>query len=90
MFLLGEPSLLSDQPCAGLSSRETEKVIDTIRWIRSTFDSTILVIEHDMTLVRDIADQVIVMHQGAVLAIGGVEDIQKDSRVREVYVGVSI
>ena len=43
-----------------------------------------------MTLVKDIADQVIVMHQGAVLAIGGVEDIQKDSRVREVYVGVSI
>ena len=91
MSLLGEPRLLLlDEPCAGLSSEETEKVIDTIRWIRSTFDSTILVIEHDMTLVRDIADQVIVMHQGAVLAIGGVEDIQKDSRVREVYVGVSI
>ena len=91
MSLLGEPRLLLlDEPCAGLSPEETEKVIDTVRWVRSTFDTTIVVIEHDMALVKDIADQVIVMHQGQVLAIGSVQDVQADSRVREVYVGVSI
>jgi branched-chain amino acid transport system permease protein len=91
MSLLGEPRLLLlDEPCAGLSPEETEKVIETVHWVRSTFDTTIMVIEHDMALVKDIADQVIVMHQGQVLTIGSVQDVQKDIRVKEVYVGVSI
>ena len=82
--------LLLDEPCAGLSSRETKSVMDTIRWIRSALGITVIVIEHDMRLVHELADRVIVMHQGQVLTTGSVAEIQSDPLVQEVYVGVSV
>ena len=91
MALLGEPRLLLlDEPCAGLSSEETGAVMDTIRWLRSSLGTTVVIIEHDMTLVRELADQVIVMNQGRVLTTGSVLEIQSDPRVQEVYIGVSL
>ena len=82
--------MLLDEPCAGLSSEETGAVMDTIRWLRSSLGTTVVIIEHDMTLVRELADQVIVMNQGRVLTTGSVLEIQSDPRVQEVYVGVSL
>lgn len=89
MALAGEPRLLLlDEPCAGLSNDDTRLVIDTISWAKEELSLTIIVIEHDMTLVRKIADHVFVMHQGHLLAEGDVQSIQADERVHQVYVGM--
>jgi branched-chain amino acid transport system permease protein len=88
MALLGEPRLLLlDEPCAGLSPRETAQVIDVIRWASERRGATIVVIEHDMSLVRKLADHVFVLHNGSLLAQGTVAEIQADAAVRAVYVG---
>ena len=90
MALLGEPRLLLlDEPCAGLSPEETATVIDAIRWARTQRRATIVVIEHDMALVRTLADHVFVLHNGRLLAEGSVAAIQADPNVQAIYVGAS-
>ncbi len=90
MALIAEPRLLLlDEPCGGLSAEETRQVIDVIRWARETLALTIVIIEHDMALVRAIAEHVFVMHQGKLMAEGDVPAIQRDRRVREIYAGVA-
>jgi len=88
MALVAEPRLLLlDEPCAGLSPEETAGVIDVIRWASRRLGATIVVIEHDMSLVKELADTVYVLHNGTRLARGSVAEIQADPTVRAVYVG---
>ncbi len=88
MALLGEPRLLLlDEPCAGLSPQETAAVIDVIRWASQRRGATIVVIEHDMSLVRELADHVFVLHNGSLIAEGSVAAIQANSAVQAIYVG---
>ncbi len=88
MVICTEPKLmLLDEPCAGLSRAETEQVIDVIRWAVKTLKASALIIEHDMALVRELAQHVFVMHNGSLLAEGSVKDIQKNKDVKNVYVG---
>ena len=88
MALVGEPRLLLlDEPCAGLSPSETAQVVETIRWASQRFGLTVVVIEHDMALVRRLADHVFVLHQGALLAQGTLAAVQRDPAVQAVYVG---
>ncbi len=88
MALLGEPRvLLLDEPCAGLSPEETAQVIDVIRWASERQRATIVIIEHDMALVRELADHVYVLHNGTLLAQGTVSEVQRNDAVRAVYVG---
>jgi branched-chain amino acid transport system permease protein len=88
MALLGEPRLLLlDEPCAGLSPQETAAVIDVIRWANARRRGTIVVIEHDMALVRTLAEHVFVLHNGRLLAEGSVASIQADAAVQAIYVG---
>lgn len=88
MALLAEPRvLLLDEPCAGLSPQETAAVIELIRWAGSRLGGTIIIIEHDMALVKELADAVFVLHNGALLAHGTVAEIQADPAVQAVYVG---
>ena len=88
MALLAEPRvLLLDEPCAGLSPQETAAVIELIRWAGSRLGGTIIIIEHDMALVKKLADAVFVLHNGALLAHGTVAEIQADPAVQAVYVG---
>jgi branched-chain amino acid transport system ATP-binding protein len=77
--------LLLDEPTAGLSPAETATVATTIR--RFPRDVTVLFIEHDMDVALDLADRVLVMHQGRVLAAGRPEEIRRDPRVAEIYLG---
>ena len=86
MLLMQDPELLLlDEPVAGMSPRERERTAELLLGI-SAGRSTI-VIEHDMAFVRMIAHKVTVMHQGKVLAEGTMDDIQRDERVIEVYLG---
>jgi branched-chain amino acid transport system ATP-binding protein len=79
--------LLLDEPTAGLSPAETATVAAIIR--RFPRDLTLLFIEHDMDVALDLADRVVVLHQGRVLAEGSPEEIRRDSRVAETYLGAS-
>ena len=90
MALLGEPRLLLlDEPCAGLSPRETTQVIDVIRWASARRGATIVVIEHDMSLVRELAEHVFVLHNGSLLAQGSVAEVQSSAAVKAIYVGAA-
>ncbi len=86
MVLLQDPVLLLiDEPVAGMTEQETEQ---TGLLLQSLADRhSIIVIEHDMEFVRQIARTVTVMHEGAVLCEGSVEKIQADPRVVEIYLG---
>jgi branched-chain amino acid transport system permease protein len=90
MALATEPRLLLlDEPCAGLSGEETERVMAVIRWARDALGLSVVIIEHDMALVKQLAEHVFVLHQGRLLAEGDVAAIRADPRVQEVYVGAA-
>ncbi|MBE9010952.1 urea ABC transporter ATP-binding protein UrtD [Pseudanabaenaceae cyanobacterium LEGE 13415] len=77
--------LLVDEPVAGLTDEETEKVGDLLLALAESH--SIIVIEHDMEFVRQIARRVTVLHQGSVLCEGTMDEVQNDPRVIEVYLG---
>jgi urea transport system ATP-binding protein len=79
--------LLVDEPVAGMTDEETEKTGRLLRDVAR--ERAVLVIEHDMEFVRSIARTVTVLHEGSVLCEGPVDEIQKDERVLEVYLGRS-
>jgi branched-chain amino acid transport system ATP-binding protein len=86
MALISAPQLLLlDEPTCGMSPAETERAVGKIRELARTID--IVIIEHDMEVVFEIADHVTVMAQGAILAAGSPQDIAADERVREAYLG---
>jgi len=77
--------LLVDEPVAGLTDEETENVGELLLALAQSH--SILVIEHDMEFVRQIARQVTVLHEGSVLFEGTIDEVQNDPRVIEVYLG---
>jgi branched-chain amino acid transport system ATP-binding protein len=86
MVLATEPRLiLLDEPVAGMSEEETARTADLIKSIRG--QRALVVVEHDMRFVRRIADRVTVLHRGAVLRDGPVDEILADPAVRDVYLG---
>ena len=86
MLLIQEPDLLMlDEPVAGMSVSERLKTAELLRTIIK--DRSVLVIEHDMKFVEDIAHKVTVLHQGRILSEGSMEKVQSDPKVIEVYLG---
>jgi len=86
MLLAQDPKLLLvDEPAAGMSDEETHKTGELLLSLEGKH--SIIVIEHDMTFVRQIARKVTVLHQGHVLCEGTVDEVQNDERVKEVYLG---
>ena len=77
--------LLVDEPVAGLTDEETERVGELLLALAQSH--SIMVIEHDMEFVRQIARKVTVLHQGTVLCEGSIDEVQNDPRVIEVYLG---
>jgi len=77
--------ILLDEPTAGMTQTETHKTSVIVNNLRGRH--TIIVVEHDMAFVREIAERITVMHLGRVLAEGSVEQIENDPRVREAYLG---
>lgn len=78
--------LLLDEPTAGMSPDETFKTGELLRGLNAD-GMTMLVVEHDMTFVRQIAKSVTVLHLGSVFARGAIADIIADPRVAEIYLG---
>src|SRR5246500_1520983 len=82
--LATEPQLLClDEPTAGMSAGETDDTMALVRRIAK--DLTILIVEHDMTVVMGLADKITVLNYGAILAEGTPAEIQSNPRVLEVY-----
>ena len=86
MLLIQDPELLMlDEPVAGMSVTERKKTAELLN--RIIQNRSVLVIEHDMGFVADIAHKVTVLHQGQVLAEGSMDQVQHDPKVIEVYLG---
>ena len=86
MLLIQDPDLLMlDEPVAGMSVAERTRTAELLR--RITKGRSVIVIEHDMQFVEDIADRVTVMHQGATLSEGSMTRVKSDPKVIEVYLG---
>lgn len=86
MLLAQDPKLLLvDEPAAGMTDEETARTADLLRSLAG--DHAVVVVEHDMEFVRALDCKVTVLHQGAVLAEGALEQVSADEQVVEVYLG---
>ncbi|MFH1124272.1 MAG: ABC transporter ATP-binding protein [Pseudomonadota bacterium] len=86
LSLASEPKLLLlDEPSAGLSESETIQMMSYIRKLPQ--ETAVLFVSHDMDVVFDLADRIIVLSYGVLIAEGKPEEIQSDPRVREIYLG---
>jgi branched-chain amino acid transport system ATP-binding protein len=82
--------LLLDEPAAGMNPNETAALTDTICMIREKFKLTILLIEHDMSLVMKICERIYVMDYGKIIAMGSPQEIKTNKRVIEAYLGEDV
>jgi urea transport system ATP-binding protein len=88
MLLAQKPRiLLVDEPAAGMSDEETERTGELL--ISLEGKHSVIVVEHDMVFVRQIARKVTVLHQGSVLKEGTFSEVAEDPTVKEVYLGRS-
>ena len=86
MLLIADPEMVMlDEPVAGMSVRERQQTADLLK--RICKNRVVLVIEHDMNFVREIAHKVTVMHQGKLLAEGSMDEVQNNPKVIDVYLG---
>jgi len=86
MLLAQDPKLLLvDEPVAGMTDVETHQTAELLKEINK--DKTIMVVEHDMTFVRELGVKVTCLHEGTVLAEGSIDQVSTNDRVVEVYLG---
>ncbi|CAB1084334.1 Urea ABC transporter, ATPase protein UrtD [Olavius algarvensis Delta 1 endosymbiont] len=88
MVLASKPRLmLLDEPTAGMTVAETHQTAELIQEISKSTGITILVIEHDIRFVKEIASRITVMYKGAIFREGSYQEINSDDAVREIYLG---
>lgn len=89
--LAAQPKLLLlDEPAAGMNPQETQQLMEMIRWIRKEFNLTILLIEHDMSLVMGVCERIYVLDYGCIIAQGTPVEIKNNPRVIEAYLGEEV
>lgn len=85
-----EPDVfMFDEPTAGMSVDEVPVILDLIRALKARRDKTILLVEHKMDVVRELADRIIVLHNGTLMADGDPETVIASPVVQEAYLGIS-
>lgn len=90
MVLAGAPRLvLLDEPAAGLGPDDARQLVRSLRDVIAHTGCAMLLVEHDMEIVRGLADDVAALHQGRVIAQGSMDEIVADAAVRRAYLGVS-
>jgi branched-chain amino acid transport system ATP-binding protein len=82
--------LLLDEPAAGMNPAETAQLTELIGWIREKFKLTILLIEHDMSLVMKICERIYVLNFGTIIAEGTPDEIKTNKQVIEAYLGEDV
>lgn len=82
--------LILDEPAAGMNPQETQELMHLIQWLRSEFNLSILLIEHDMSLVMGVCERIYVLDYGQVIAEGQPEEIRNNKRVIEAYLGEEV
>lgn len=79
--------LLLDEPAAGMNPQETKELMDMINWVKDKFNISVLLIEHDMSLVMGICEKIVVLDYGKKIAEGTPEEIRNNDKVIEAYLG---
>ncbi|MDJ0634557.1 MAG: ABC transporter ATP-binding protein [Xenococcaceae cyanobacterium MO_188.B29] len=79
--------ILLDEPTAGMSREETQRIVQLIKHLQQSTDCTFLITEHDLDVVFNLAESIVVMHQGKIIAKGNYQEISDSSEVRRVYLG---
>jgi branched-chain amino acid transport system ATP-binding protein len=87
VLMTGPEMILLDEPLAGVNPTLEEKLLERIHELRREQGLTFLLVEHDMDVIMNNCEHIIVMHQGSVLAEGDAETIKSDERVLEAYLG---
>jgi ABC-type branched-subunit amino acid transport system ATPase component len=86
-MVTGPKLIFLDEPAAGMNPEETAELVDQIKLINRDYGTTVVVIEHDMSLIRSLCDQVLVMNTGKKLCFGSPAEVLADPRVIEIYLG---
>ena len=89
MMALEPHVMMFDEPTAGMSVDEVPVVLDLIRRLKARGDRTILLVEHKMDVVRSLADRIVVLHNGRLVADGEPADVIASPIVQEAYLGVA-
>ncbi|MEM9061608.1 MAG: ABC transporter ATP-binding protein [Pseudomonadota bacterium] len=84
----GADVILLDEPTAGMSNTETDYIVNLIREV--TVGKTLIMVEHDMGVVFDLADKISVLVYGEIIASGAPEDVRGDPKVQEAYLGAAL
>ena len=90
ILLALEPSVMMfDEPTAGMSVDEVPVILDLIREVKDDATKTVLLVEHKMDVVRQLADRIVVLHNGALVADGEPREVMASTIVQEAYLGTS-
>ncbi len=90
MALCSRPAvLLLDEPAAGLARNDAGKLAKTLRALRDEVGCAIICVEHDMEIVRDLADRVVCLHHGRIISEGSMDEVSADMNVRQAYLGMA-
>lgn len=89
MVALRPTLLLLDEPSSGIAQRETEALGELLNTLKRELDSTLIIIEHDIPLIMELADEIVAMESGQVIAAGAPEVVRHDPKVVTAYLGGS-
>ena len=87
MIALKPKVFMFDEPTAGMSVEEAPVILDLIAGIKADPDATVLLVEHKMDVIRSLADRIMVLHNGALVADGAPAEVMASDIVQEAYLG---